>query len=333
MDKASQIKSLIREYNNIQQEIQKLIQKKAKSSTQRTKIMNEMLRRRDGYEQTLRITHGYSGPLDQHVENISPLVQPKPDNSLPTEAKPTAPAPKPTAPAPKPTAPEPKQTGPAPKPNTNEEQNQPQHKHEDCEVLKEPDTENRKEITLAGDVYYFSYTDKAKNRRRIAFSSTDPMSCLTEEEKKLLKKINLTDETLESVKSYMADFFEALPKCHSSVQMMTSKDCEIPNYIMWSVLLKARHSVQKDMAAAGEAGLSGMNVLQKNAQIKTLKEINPGKKTLMGTLFSGKQTGCSEEECKKIAEGIARIETLLKPGTKGGALAEMQRLYNKNSAL
>ena len=136
------------------------------------------------------------------------------------------------------------------------------------------------------------------------------MECLTESEKKIMSKLNITGENIITLKPYLADFFKSLPNCQSTAQMMTSKKCEIPNYIMSTLLLKARYDVQKEMDKEKTSSLGDMGTLQKNAQIKAIKEVGFGNKSPFGSMFS-KQSYCNETDCKKIAEGISRIETLL----------------------
>jgi len=315
MDKESQIALLIKEYKKIQQEIRVYIirARKQKKQINQDKILNEMIRRRNSYELSLRQKYNYAGPLDTHAENE--------DTGNPKKHKLKIVKPKKPQVA----------TGPESKPESEEEsepeaESEPELEAESeqeleaeskkakptCEELKEPDTENRKPVSMAGDVFYLSYSAKAKQRRKLAFTSQDPTKCLTDGEKKLLEKINIVGETLESVKPYLAEFFESLPNCSTSVQMMTSKDCQIPNYIMWSVLLKARQSVKETMEKASGKRLADIEVHQKNAQIKTLME--SGKKSKLGSFMSAltPTSGCNKQDCEKIAQGITRIEALLK---------------------
>jgi hypothetical protein len=92
--------------------------------------------------------------------------------------------------------------------------------------------------------------------------------------------------------------------------MMTSKKCEIPNYVMSSLLLKARYDVQKNIESQKPSTMGNIGLYQKNAQLKALKQIDKVPKQV-AQIFTGTKP-CEQEDCKKIAEGITRIEALLK---------------------
>ena len=96
--------------------------------------------------------------------------------------------------------------------------------------------------------------------------------------------------------------------------MMTNKDCEISNYVMWSVLINARQKTTKQMEDNKKTSLGNIGTLQKNAQIKTLQNMKHDSSGGLGLSFSfgiGSK-GCTEEECKKIGERVAQLEAMLK---------------------
>ena len=310
MDSQSQINKLIREYNNVQNEILIALKKNIKRTN--PTIWNEMIHRRSGYEKTLQTKHNYTGHLEPHVEVKNPVTR---HTTQKIRAEKPQVEEQHTEPPVKYNVEKPavKYNFGKPEPNAEIPIAYPVSETEEptnCSALKEPDTENRKEIVLGGESFFLSFTNKAYKRRKIAFSSNNPMECLTASEKNILKKINLTNETLNTLKPYLADFFESLPNCQTTVQMMTSKKCEIPNYVMSSLLLKARYDVQKNIESQTPSTMGNIGLYQKNAQLKALKQIDKVPKQV-AQIFTGSKP-CDQEDCKKIAEGITRIEALLK---------------------
>ena len=127
-------------------------------------------------------------------------------------------------------------------------------------------------MTLSGRSFYIDY-DKAARARRKAIFTGSTTEALTETENELLSTVGIVDETRDSLKPYLHDFFNALPSCQNTTTMMTSRKCEIAYYVMWSVLLKARQDVQRKIDDARVAGLPDNEVYQMEACVKAISDV------------------------------------------------------------
>jgi hypothetical protein len=128
-------------------------------------------------------------------------------------------------------------------------------------------------VTLSGRSFYIDYDKAARARRKAVFSGRSTSETLTDTENELLSTVGIVDETRESLKTYLSDFFNALPSCQNTTTMMTSRKCEIAYYVMWSVLLKARQDVQRKIDDARVAGLPDNEVYQMEACVKAISDV------------------------------------------------------------
>lgn len=193
---------------------------------------------------------------------------------------------------------------------------------------KRIDTE---EITLSGQVYFIRYDKKSRTRRKEIFLNNNDKLSLTPEEKELLDNIGITEDTYEAVRKYLYDFFEALPNCQSSIEVLTNRECEVSYYVLWSVLLKARQDVQRKIDEQTRDGLIDSKLLQYEARLKSL--------STRSTVQTDARKPCDEshDEHVEITDLVKRVEGKInnvkqrlnaqKGGTVGGGLNEIQRLY------
>ena len=145
------------------------------------------------------------------------------------------------------------------------------------EVIEEDPIETtptgREEVKLSGRSFYIDYDKAARARRQAVFSSKSSSENLTDSENELLETVGIVDSTRDSLKSYLPDFFNALPSCQSTTTMLTNKRCEIAYYVMWSVLLKARQDVQRRIEQARLEGLPDNEVYQLEARLNAMSNV------------------------------------------------------------
>ena len=90
-------------------------------------------------------------------------------------------------------------------------------------------------VTLANKSYTVGTTAVDSERRRLYFQ--DPAAyphLLNKEEKRLLTEMGIDCTMENTLKPYLAEFFDVLPKCQSDTAVVLSKDCEVPYYVLWA---------------------------------------------------------------------------------------------------
>jgi len=136
----------------------------------------------------------------------------------------------------------------------------------------------REIIHLAGQKYYIDYDKESRARRSDIFDKNVTTKKLTDDEQKLLDAIGVTENTKTSLKPHLAEFFNKLPFCQSSSQMITNRKCETAYYIIWSVLLKARQAAQQKINESA-SGLSDKETHMLSAATDAMSGV-PGKSNL-----------------------------------------------------
>jgi hypothetical protein len=135
-------------------------------------------------------------------------------------------------------------------------------------------------VSIAGENFIIKYDEVSRTRRRDIFLNNNKEKKLTDIEKALLVKLCILDEdedessTYEAVRMYLYDFFESLPNCQSSVAILSNRECEVANYVLWSVLLKARQDVQRKIDDAKKKSESDIKIKQYEARLKSMSMRN-----------------------------------------------------------
>lgn len=155
----------------------------------------------------------------------------------------------------------------------------------------------RELIHLAGQKYYIDYDKEARKRRAEIFSKAGSKQVLKGDEPKLLEAIGLTDDTRAELSPHLAEFFNTLPSCQTSSQMITNRKCETAYYIIWSVLLKARQASQKALNSTSATSLTDTETYMLSAATDAMSGV-PGK-------------SISENDSTGIMAIIKQIETEL----------------------
>jgi hypothetical protein len=102
---------------------------------------------------------------------------------------------------------------------------------------------------------------EADNMRRIAFFRGDVDVALTPDEIALLTALGIDDTMKMSLRPQLAEFFQSLKECRNDTSLTLSSKCEMPYFIIWSVLFANRRETQRrileDAAAHREIGALG----------------------------------------------------------------------------
>ena len=91
-------------------------------------------------------------------------------------------------------------------------------------------------VHLYGKSFLIGY-DAVDHERRIEYFRGEG-GALTDEETRLLESLGLDEMLTESLKPYLAQFFQDLAKCQSDSGVILSRECELPFYILWNVLFQ-----------------------------------------------------------------------------------------------
>jgi hypothetical protein len=196
------------------------------------------------------------------------------------------------------------------------------------------------EINIAGQIFYIRYDEISRERRKEIFLNHCTKKKLTDNEKRLLTHLSITGNTYDAVKMYLYDFFESLPHCQTTGAILSKRRCEVAYHLLWSVLLKARQDVQRKIDDANTKNLINSKLLQYQAQIKSLtnRDIAPymGPKPCdeshdehMEIESMIKRLGNKVDRIEQIQSSKPKIVIGRKKNQKGGALQELQRIYDK----
>ena len=229
----------------------------------------------------------------------------------PLSPAPSAPPATPTPSGPSPSAPPATPTTPTtPEARTPEEPTKPIDIAVAVSALGPSQTQDgkREEIKLAGRVYYIDYDSAARDRRKAIFEQGADLQ-LTDQENDLLTSVGIQNETRKNLLPYLYDFFESLPNCQTSVKMMTSRECEVAYYVMWSVLMKARQDVQRNIDAAHKDGnMPDSEMFQTEARIAAMSKVP----TTAGVDLSGiAKSEDLKECCDKTHEQQEELQTII----------------------
>jgi len=89
-------------------------------------------------------------------------------------------------------------------------------------------------VILNGRPYNINITPADRIRRTLYFQNGSTQ--LTADERTLLDDLGF-DPILElSLRTHLPDFFNQLPKCQSNTSLVLDNSCQIPHFIMWSIL-------------------------------------------------------------------------------------------------
>ena len=171
-----------------------------------------------------------------------------------------------------------------------------------------PDKEDRKEITLSGSKYYIDYDNNSKAKRNSILLSGSGK--LTEYEELLLHSLGIVGDVRKGVANFLPEFFDALPYCQSTTQLLTNKKCETAYFVLWSVLMKVRKDLQKTLDEQNKKGMSQSNVYQADEAVKAISSVKTTERGQISKDFEDLKK-MDHEEHTHIEDILKRIEISL----------------------
>ena len=114
-------------------------------------------------------------------------------------------------------------------------------------------------VRLGNQSFTYNNTESDHNRRKLYFkgasgATLDPL------EKAILKSLGVDGTMEKSLAPYLADFFKLLPSCSSDTSLLLSKQCELPHFVLWSILFANKDSIQSRIANGANNAPSNLNV-------------------------------------------------------------------------
>jgi hypothetical protein len=130
-------------------------------------------------------------------------------------------------------------------------------------------------ITLANQSYTIGTTPVDSERRRLYFK--DPKAypkLLNAEEHRVLNELGIDDKMKDALCEYLADFFDALPKCQSDASVALNADCEVPYYVLWATKFAERQQTLDRLKEQDKTKRTRMNIVMAmdDAMIRNLQE-------------------------------------------------------------
>jgi hypothetical protein len=174
-----------------------------------------------------------------------------------------------------------------------------------------------------------SMSDQIRRRRYfLTYNGTEPSTttALTDDEKKLLKDLGIDSKMTTSLKFYLSTFFDNLHMCSSDSSLILRKDCNIPYYVLWSIMFANKEAtdarirkIKEDQFVSRNIDVAMTNVMLRNMEASTIKDpvdklfqlilINhPTVRTVDDSLF---KLPSNEEEEETEEDTIRRIFTLI----------------------
>jgi hypothetical protein len=204
-----------------------------------------------------------------------------------------------------------------------------------------------KDIRLMGRTYTIYYDQGSKDRRRAYF--TQGQGSLEQPEEDILSNYGITGDARKSVMMFLPEFFDALPSCTGTTQLLVNRRCEVAYYVLWSVLLKARQETQKVIDDNKKKDkLLDKDTYQMEERLRAFSGIKSSSGTsaelkAIAELRDMDHTEHMEIEdmIKSLDAKLTHTETAIEGMKKeccangkavgGGGLSEMERLFVKNS--
>lgn len=130
-------------------------------------------------------------------------------------------------------------------------------------------------VTLANQSYTIGTTPVDSERRRLYFKDPNAYpKLLNAEEQRVLNELGIDDKMTKLLAEYLADFFDALPKCQSDASVALDAACEIPYYVLWATKFAERQEAVDRLEEQDNTKRTRMNIVMAmdDAMIRNLKE-------------------------------------------------------------
>jgi len=140
--------------------------------------------------------------------------------------------------------------------------------------------------------------DVARRREYFRNGSTS----LSVEEKRILETLGIDSALEQTMSPYLADFFDALPKCHTDTQIMLNKSCEVPYYVLWTTQFANRHMTESRIAKQKKDGIQSRNLLTMANDGEIIKGLlgNPVKADSITSIFTLIPVGVSSTSATSV---------------------------------
>lgn len=114
-------------------------------------------------------------------------------------------------------------------------------------------------VHLGNQSFTYNNTEDDHARRKLYFKG-QPGGSLDALEKAILTALGIDSETEKALAPYLADFFKLLPACSSDTSLLLSKQCELPHFVLWSILFANKEATVNRLAAQPGGTPSNLNV-------------------------------------------------------------------------
>lgn len=109
-----------------------------------------------------------------------------------------------------------------------------------------------------------SMSDKARRRKYfLTYNGSETPSSnatLTEDETRLLDDLGIDSKMMMSLKFYLSTFFDTLYMCNSDSSLVLRKDCNIPYYVLWSIMVANKEATDTRIRANKESKYISRNI-------------------------------------------------------------------------
>jgi hypothetical protein len=114
-------------------------------------------------------------------------------------------------------------------------------------------------VHLGNASFTYNNTDDDHLRRKLYFKG-QPGNSLDALEKAILTALGIDAETEKALAPYLADFFKLLPSCSSDTSLLLSKQCELPHFVLWSILFANKEATVNRLAAQPGGTPNNLNI-------------------------------------------------------------------------
>ena len=130
-------------------------------------------------------------------------------------------------------------------------------------------------VTLYGRQFIIGFSKEDDTRRKAYFKNAE--GTLTPQEKQVLTSLGIDSQMEETLRPYLAEFFQSLAICNSDTALLLNKDCETAYFVIWSTMFANRKEIERRLAEAQAAAvaMSDLDVAQTGALIAGLRPRGP----------------------------------------------------------
>ena len=148
-------------------------------------------------------------------------------------------------------------------------------------------------ITIGTNTFRIGQKGSDRSRRQQYF--TRGTGSLKPDEDKLLNALGIDSDLREAYKLYLPTFFDKLPFCQSDTPLILSKSCEIPHFILWSVMFRSNQATQARVAQdrIEHQSLSDISIATTEEVVKAFQPTAPPRRPSSGSTASTASTASS----------------------------------------